>query len=153
MNRKKWSTVLFGIYAAWMIWLLFGQRMGQSSDAPYWERLLANLNLRPLATVRSYLWVLQHSASQSQIRFAVINLGGNVIMFVPLGFFVPCIWRKMQEFGWHLLAMVLTILAIELLQLFSLLGSCDVDDLLLNLVGTTVGFGCWKIVECFLLKK
>ena len=145
MDRKKWSVLLFSLYTAWMIWLLFGQRMGYSSDRTYWERLLANLNYQPWDTVSRYLWVLRHSANQTQIRHAIINLGGNVIMFVPLGFFAPCIWSKMRKFGWHLLAMVVTIVSIELLQLFTLLGSCDVDDLLLNLVGTTLGFLVWKI--------
>ena len=63
-----------------------------------------------------------------------------------------CLWKKVRKFGWHSLAMVLTILSIELLQLFSLLGSCDVDDLLLNLVGTTIGFGMWKLYQ-FLKKE
>ena len=34
---------------------------------------------------------------------------------------------------------------IELLQLLSRLGTCDVDDLLLNLVGTTMGFVLYKL--------
>ena len=147
MGQKKWSTLLFTLYGVWMVWLLFGQRMGYSSDRSYWEQLVDNINLQPLDTVRRYLWVLQHSTSPLQIRHAVINLGGNVIMFVPLGFFAPCLWKKVRKFGWHSLAMVLTILSIELLQLFSLLGSCDVDDLLLNLVGTTLGYLLWKIVS------
>lgn len=145
MGRKKWCVLLLWLYAAWMLWLLFGQRMGQPLDAPYFERLQENLNLRPLQTVRSYLWVLRYSSRQAQIRFAVVNLVGNVVMFVPLGCLLPCVFDRLRKFSWHFLTVVLTILTIELLQLFTLLGSCDVDDLLLNLVGTTLGFGLWKL--------
>ena len=75
-----------------------------------------------------------------------------MVMFVPLGFLVPCIWQKTGKFGWHLLTMVLSIVGIELIQLFTLLGTCDVDDLLLNLVGTTMGFLLWKLC-CRMYKK
>lgn len=145
MTRKQWAGIFFAAYGIWMLWLLFGQRFGQSSDAAYWDRVLMNLNLHPLETLRRYLWVLCNSTDRALLRHAVINLGGNVIMFVPLGFFVPCLWEKLRPFGWHFLTMVLIILTIETVQLFTLLGSCDVDDLLLNLVGTTLGWLLWKL--------
>ena len=43
--------------------------------------------------------------------------------------------------------MVCIIVSIELTQWLSLLGSCDVDDLILNLVGTTLGFAVWSIIN------
>ena len=147
MERKHWSKLLFALYCVMMLWLLFGQRIGHWPDGTYWELLRDNLNLRPWDTVNRYLWVLKYSANQAQIRHAVVNLGGNVVMFVPLGFLAPCIWGKLRKFGWHLLTMVLTIVTVELMQLFSLLGKCDVDDLLLNLVGTTMGFALWKLFK------
>lgn len=145
MTGRQWARILFGAYGLWMLWLLFGQRFGQSSDSAYWERVLMNLNLHPLDTLRRYLWVLHNSTDRALLRHAVINLGGNVIMFVPLGFFVPCLWEKPRTFGWHFLTMALIILTIETVQLFTLLGSCDVDDLLLNLVGTTLGWLLWRL--------
>ena len=36
------------------------------------------------------------------------------------------------------------ITAVELTQLFTLLGSCDIDDLILNVVGAAVGYGLFK---------
>lgn len=145
MDRKKWSKLLFALYCVLMLWLLFGQRIGQTGNGSYWQRLEKHLVFTPLETIHRFLWVLRHSSNATQIRHAVVNLGGNVIMFVPLGFFAPCLWKKMQTFGWYFLTMALTIASIELLQLFTLLGTCDVDDLILNLVGTSVGFVLWKI--------
>lgn len=147
MEREKRIKLLFAVYGIIMLWLLFGQRIGQTGSGSYWQQLEKHIIFTPLLTIRRFLWVLRYSTNAAQIRHAVVNLVGNVIMFVPLGFFVPCIWKKPRRFGWHLLAMVLTIVGIELLQLFSLLGTCDVDDLLLNLVGTTVGFAVWKLCQ------
>lgn len=143
MNRAKLTKLLFGVYCAIMLWLLFGQRIGQGGGGSYWQQM--ELVHRPLETIRRFIWVLRYSTNQAQIRHAVVNLFGNVLMFVPLGFFAPCIWQKVRKFGWHLLFMALVIFAVELTQLFTLLGSCDVDDLLLNLIGTTMGFGLWKL--------
>jgi glycopeptide antibiotics resistance protein len=135
-KREKWLAALFAAYGLMMLWLLFGQRWGQNAGG---------LNLEPFHTLRLFWWVLENSHQPEQLRHAVVNLGGNVAMFVPLGFFVPCIWKKMGKIGWHFLCMVLIILAVELLQLATGLGTCDVDDLILNLVGTAIGFGLYKL--------
>ena len=137
-KQEKWFAALFAAYGLMMLWLLFGQRWGQAAGG---------LNLEPFHTVRLYIWVLTHSHNPDQLRHAVINLGGNVAMFVPLGFFVPCIWEKLRKIGWHFLCMVLTILAVELLQLATGLGTCDVDDLMLNLVGTALGYGLYQLCK------
>ena len=36
------------------------------------------------------------------------------------------------------------ILCVELLQLATMLGSCDIDDLILNVIGASLGFFLWK---------
>lgn len=148
MKRTYWAWFLFAAYCTVMLWLLFGQRIGTTGNVDYWAQLQSQLVYRPFETIRRFLWVLRYSQDAAQLRHAIVNLGGNVIMFVPLGFLVPCIWEKTQRFGRHLLTMTLVILAVELLQLFTLLGSCDVDDLLLNLAGTSLGFFIWKLAAC-----
>lgn len=152
-KRTLIAGAAFLIYGLLMIYLLFGQRMGQLPVGTYWERISANLNLKPLDTVWRYIWVLKNSEDAALLRHAVVNLVGNVVMFVPLGYLTPCIWGKVQKFWRHFLYMVLIIVSIELLQLFTLLGSCDVDDLILNLVGTTLGYLLWKIVSWFSRKR
>ena len=137
------------VYTVIMLLLLFKRTPGSDAGA-YWDQLTRQINLSPFHTINAFLRSFLHGGL-TQKRLAIVNLVGNVIMFVPLGFFVPCIWQKTRKFGWHVLAMALVIVVIELLQLFTLLGSCDVDDLLLNLVGTTIGFVFWKL--CNRLKK
>ena len=61
-------------------------------------------------------------------------------MFTPLGFFLPCIWDSLQKFRRCIFCVVGVIVLIELIQLFTLLGSCDIDDLILNVVGAAAGY-------------
>jgi len=147
MKRKEipWLKLGFFLYALVMLWLLFGQRWVSVSYVHYGEQLLARLNLVPLKTHSSYLNLLLHSTSPSLIRHAFINLGGNVATFIPLGFFLPALYEKLRSFWRFFFTVLLLIVAIEILQLFTLLGSCDVDDLILNLPGAAIGFGLWKL--------
>ena len=108
------------------------------------EQMRDRISLKPFHTIGNYLWVLEYSGSMAMRRLAMVNLVGNVMMFVPLGYFLPVILKPMQVFWRMLLFVLLLICAIELLQLMTLLGSCDIDDLLLNLPGTVLGWLLWK---------
>lgn len=68
----------------------------------------------------------------------------NVVMFLPLGFLVPLIWKGIGKFSHILITGADFSLLIELSQLFSYRGT-DVDDLILNTLGAAVGFLLYKI--------
>ena len=67
-------------------------------------------------------------------------------MFVTLGFFIPAVSEKFRAFWRTLAVSFLCIVTVEILQLFLLLGSCDTDDLILNIIGVTVGYLIFKII-------
>lgn len=71
--------------------------------------------------------------------------GMNVLMTVPLGFFLPLVWRRYQNFSSTLFAGFFTSLAIELLQLFSSRAT-DVDDLIFNTLGACLGWCLAKVL-------
>ena len=144
-NSGVLIRILFLVYAAVMLWLLFGQRVGEEGISVYFGITSENLNLIPLKTVKLYLWLLQNSTNEALMRHAVINIVGNVVLFVPLGWFLPRIWVRFRGFFKTVLAVLLLISAVEIIQYFTRLGSCDVDDLILNLTGALVGFVLWKI--------
>ena len=58
---------------------------------------------------------------------------------------------RIKDILWHggkaLLCAALIITAVEIAQLLTLVGSCDVDDLILNLAGSTVGYILYKIIS------
>ena len=63
----------------------------------------------------------------------------NVILFVPLGFLLPFIWKKFREFKYTLMFGFGMTVAIEILQIFAFRLS-DINDLITNTLGTVVGF-------------
>ena len=69
----------------------------------------------------------------------------NIIMFMPLGFLLPMIWRRCR-FHQVLLIGMLSSLAIEIMQLFNWRVS-DIDDLLMNTRGAVIGFFLFRLVD------
>ena len=132
-KARRVCVGLFLIYVPVMVYLLFLQRT-PSKEAAY--------NLIPLDTIRQQLRLLQGGAF---VRFAFTNLVGNVVMFLPLGL-LPGIWRKQRRFGWYILTVALVVALIELAQFVTRLGSADIDDWLLNLLGAGIGFEIWRTI-------
>ena len=126
--------MLFLAYIGLMIWLLFVQRMNSNISVNG-----ENLNLIPFKTLCLY-WRLLASDSVFYSKQAIINLAGNVLMFVPFGIFVPIIWPRFRKFLAFLVLSSATIVAIETVQYITSLGSCDIDDLILNLPGMILGY-------------
>lgn len=73
----------------------------------------------------------------------LVNLLGNVAAFLPFGFFLPALNEKNRSF-FHVTLMSFEFsLLIECIQLFSKVGSFDVDDMILNTLGGSLGFLCF----------
>ena len=80
-------------------------------------------------------------------KAVVLNLGGNVVGFMPFGFILPVVSRRGRTwYNTFLLGFFLS-LCIESTQLVFKVGSFDVDDLLLNTVGGILGFLSYKAVQ------
>ncbi len=145
--KIKSNTIIktaFLIYALIMFWLLFRQRMGREYLGTYWEVLNSNINLTPFGTIRLFIRAILGSDYEYTVRHSIINLAGNIIMFIPLGFFVPSVFPKHSTFFRCIAFCSIIILAVELIQLFTLLGSCDIDDYILNMAGIAMGYGIYK---------
>lgn len=96
-----------------------------------WE-LGTAINLRPLFTIRAF-W--QRGTLEGQL----VNLLGNVAVFVPLGLLMPWAFPALRRWWAATLLCGGLSLAIEFTQLF-LARSVDVDDLLLNTLGGLLGY-------------
>ena len=144
MNNRRVNTALFMAYGALMLWLLF-DRPGFTPGIPYWDQVAQQLNLVPFRTLRLFAHLLD-SGVRAHIRMAVINLGGNVIMFIPLGLLLPKVFPKLSSLLRVLLTTAAIITVVEIIQLFTLVGSCDIDDLILNVAGAAIGYGLHKLI-------
>ena len=131
-----WRIVL-AAYSILMIWLLFF-REGYDPALPYMDQL--KFNLTPFATISRYVQHLTWANRQDLWGSAAVNLLGNIIMFIPLGFLMPRVFRRLRKLWKTLLLCIGIIVAIELVQLVTLVGTCDVDDLILNVLGIYLGY-------------
>lgn len=142
-NKKNDSTIWWLcliLYIGLMIWLLFCRSQIWIEGLSYQQMLLENINPKPFYTIRNYINVILHYPDSYYYRHCIINLVGNVAMFIPGGFLLPRLFKSMRKFFCFLPTAILCILFVELLQLFALVGSFDVDDIILNLSGLVIGF-------------
>lgn len=63
------------------------------------------------------------------------NIFGNMVAFTPFAFFLPLLFAKQKNFSTFFLTILGIVVTVELLQLVTLSGVCDVDDVILNVLG------------------
>lgn len=143
---KKYLKPLFIVYGLIMLWLLFGQRLHSIDFTDYAGRLSRNINLVPFRTVKLFIRLAKYSTDSASLALAVRNLAGNIVLFIPLGF-LPAIFPQLKSFVRFIITVSLCIAAVEILQFVTLLGSCDIDDLILNVSGAVIGFVLMGLFE------
>jgi glycopeptide antibiotics resistance protein len=68
-----------------------------------------------------------------------LNVIGNITMFIPTGVILPILYKKIDSFGKTVITGFLMSLVIELSQLPFAARATDIDDLILNTMGTAIG--------------
>ncbi len=70
----------------------------------------------------------------------------NILLFIPLGFFLPAVFQKMRRLPAAVLVSFLTTFSIEFFQFF--IGrSSDIDDVIANLSGTVIGYLVFGLLD------
>lgn len=69
----------------------------------------------------------------------------NVLMFIPMGFFLPVLYEKYDSIGKIALTGFFISLSIEIVQMFGY-GATDINDLITNTVGACLGFCIYTII-------
>jgi glycopeptide antibiotics resistance protein len=123
------------IYVLIMIKLLFLRR-----HSYYWDSY--NYNLIPLETIKRYIFN-RHSYNQD---IWVKNLFGNIILFIPLGLAIPTLNKKYMRVSPFIILVLLILISVELIQMFTKVGSLDIDDIILNAFGALIGFGVIRLI-------
>lgn len=72
----------------------------------------------------------------------------NVLLFIPYGFILAWASNRQRHFVLNLLTGALTSLAIESMQLVTGRGYFQIDDILTNILGTILGYLCFRLAHC-----
>ncbi|MBR0598026.1 VanZ family protein [Clostridiales bacterium BAD-6] len=75
----------------------------------------------------------------------------NIILFIPFGFLLPCVWKKYEMLWKTALPGITFSLIIELSQLFNRRVT-DIDDLLMNTLGVLIGWVIFRLLKEHLSK-
>ena len=104
----------------------------QWSPDVFWQGLYHS-NFTLFKTIRMYItyWGRINSFE---------NLVGNIVIFIPFGLLYPITFEKGKNFFRLCLMSLAVILGLELVQMWTNFGAFDVDDILLNFVGTLLGY-------------
>lgn len=95
-----------------------------------------NYNLKPFAIIKYYLL----GFSKGTINFSIMfyNIFGNLIIFMPFGFFMYILFDSMKKFKNYFLTMSVIIIFVEFLQILTMTGFMDIDDYILNITGNII---------------
>lgn len=132
-NRKRvrvLGKLLFVLYIGFLLYfLIFSDWYGRTGEMNEYHYNLVLFNeIKRFWTYRQRLgWV------------SLANLIGNVLIFMPFGFFMPMASRYRSFFLTLIYSFGLSLL-VETFQLITKVGSFDVDDLLLNTIGGIIGY-------------
>ena len=135
---NKIFKYLFIIYLIGLIFILFlyGGRTGNQFHLKVFSREHLNMiNIIPFKTIEGFLDRIANSTINTNI--VVTNLFANLLMFIPMGMALS-VW-KLTVFS------IILVLFIEIIQFLTFTGSADIDDLILNVIGTIIGYGIIKI--------
>lgn len=92
-----------------------------------------NYNLIPFRSMSTQLELITQ-------WWALKNLLGNIIPFIPFGFLLPITYKKFRPAIRVFFTGLASILLIEIFQFVTKLGSFDVDDIILNMIGIVCGY-------------
>jgi glycopeptide antibiotics resistance protein len=133
LEGLRYSAII--LLAEWFLLLLSTCVLFREGGAEY------HINLIPLSSYFDY------GENSYFIEKAVLNLL-NVALFIPIGFLLGCgfrnvTWKKALAIG------AMLSVFIEILQLISRRGLCEVDDVMHNVVGCMIGYGIYMIIMLF----
>ena len=142
-STREWALGAFILFMTGLLVLTFD---GVYKD-PIWmlqdaaRRLSSGdrVNLIPFRSILNFKY--------SYFSVFMINIVGNIVMFIPWGFGLVLLWKKNQKLSAILLHSLALPLFIETCQLF--IGrSVDVDDIILNFMGGCIGAVIYKGLRC-----
>ncbi len=144
-NLKFFFGVISAFYVLALIYILFFRGRGNvyMQQMPLSEYMTYAVNLVPFETIKGFWNALKNHTINTDI--AVFNIFGNIALFVPFGFLLPVAAKRLRAL-WKCAAVTFfAVLTAEILQLLLKVGSFDIDDIILNMLGAVTGYAVFRI--------
>ncbi|WP_370874606.1 VanZ family protein [Guptibacillus hwajinpoensis] len=130
-------------------------------DNTYGINSFRSLNYIPLMSIFSdieQIGTAYDGDTLFMLKLIVKNVGGNILLLMPLGFFAPMLLDMYKRLKNTLLLGLVAALSIECLQFIELLFGIgmgrvvDIDDVICNVIGTVLGFLIYRMIFAILSK-
>ena len=140
-NKNKIIFAILAVYGLILLYVLFFRRIGVDYPWTYPEYLKAMHNFIPFKSVYELLTAPVLPAAVV-FRFA-LNFFGNILLFIPCGVLLPACFERMRSFRRFAILTLITLIAMETIQILTMLGSFDIEDISLNMAGACIGYAIW----------
>ncbi|MFI1164697.1 VanZ family protein [Streptomyces sp. NPDC020801] len=129
-----WPLRLLAMLCAFVFMVAFAVVLARLTLEPSpASAAIAHTNLRPGRSLRAYL-------EAPELRDAVKQIGGNLLLGVPFGVLVPVVAPRARRLPSVLLLTALVMLLVEFAQGALITGRAfDIDDVILNTTGALIG--------------
>ena len=143
MRKAGYRNEIIILLALFAIYMFVLFRVTVFRDSGLWGH---GVNLVPLSTIAEYL----KESIRGHMVVGVVNLFGNLVLFLPLGYLAASLFPKVRKLSRVLILSLCLSVAIETLQYALVRGAADIDDVILNTIGAVMGYGFFVLRKrCF----
>lgn len=129
-NKRRMFYILHSI--AFIIYLINLTYQLFLNPALRHVKAVSSVNISPLKTILLYTAYERHTLP---IKNIILNMIGNVMLFMPFGYFVYVLFKPMRSFQPYFFFFLFMIVGVEVIQYIWKVGSADIDDIILNMSG------------------
>jgi glycopeptide antibiotics resistance protein len=144
-KRERIKTVfLYGIFICYILLLIKILLLSRVSPLEIFNSqrtLFSSINLIPFHSIMEYIF----GSSDTLRKFAFGNVVGNIVIFIPLGIYLP-LFKKDKRVLVNLLFIFIVSLFVEIIQGLLGIGVSDIDDIILNCLGGWIGILGYKFL-------
>jgi len=127
--QSSYYVYVFGVLTLTGYFILFNQVAARD----WWHRLLHRVEMKDGVNMVPLLFM----RSRHLLKYETV---GNFFMLMPLGIYLPLLYRYLKNFFVVTLVAMLVSVSIELMQLATNSRIADIDDVILNTAGAAAGF-------------
>lgn len=151
VKKKGWlKTACYIMFAVYILFLLKIVLFKYTGVFALIEKIIdgkldgfRSVNVIPFSTFREFGTMLV----TGQFSRGFMNLAGNIFVFAPLGYFLPLLFEKCRRSKGVILSGFITSCLFELCQYIFYLGSADIDDVILNVLGVILGMAFYCMMK------
>ena len=140
ISRKQDNFFQIGIQSGFYVYVFMVLTLtgyfflySEISSADWWDKILLRIENKDHVNFELFKIFRIYKLSDTQII-------GNFLMLLPLGIFLPLLYKRCTSFLSVVLICFFISCCIEFLQLVTSYRSTDIDDVMLNTMGAILGF-------------